>query len=193
MYSVAKTIGLPATFVELRHQATHEELPSLLKLRIATDKALQWIWEYYWASLAENSVADGCTLRVEDLLKHARTFTEKEFNSQLKQWDKNHLRAALDQISRTTDDADVLLECMKLSQQLLLGEAEEREEQSEEETVPQDIEEIRVEMRSMADALSNSESGNLPAGETIRDFVAQRSGWTLCKESWTPKPIGTLS
>ncbi|TVY80687.1 Pre-rRNA-processing protein las1, partial [Lachnellula suecica] len=51
MYSLAKTIGLPATYVELRHQATHEELPSLSKLRTATQKALRWIWDYYWANL----------------------------------------------------------------------------------------------------------------------------------------------
>lgn len=51
MYSLAKTIGLPATFVELRHQATHEQLPSLLKLRGAAKKALGWIWEFYWRDL----------------------------------------------------------------------------------------------------------------------------------------------
>ncbi|KAF3359317.1 hypothetical protein VdG1_02340 [Verticillium dahliae VDG1] len=47
MYSVAKTIGLPATFVELRHQATHEQLPSLAKLRAAARRALDWIWERF--------------------------------------------------------------------------------------------------------------------------------------------------
>lgn len=51
MYSLAKTIGLPATFVELRHQSTHEQLPSLAKLRSAARKALLWIWEYYWKHL----------------------------------------------------------------------------------------------------------------------------------------------
>ncbi|KAL2191077.1 Las1-domain-containing protein [Thermothelomyces heterothallicus CBS 203.75] len=51
MYDVAKSVGLPATFVELRHQATHEQLPSLTRLRTAADKALDWIWEYYWRGL----------------------------------------------------------------------------------------------------------------------------------------------
>jgi len=51
MYSLAKTIGLPATFVELRHQATHEQLPSLLRLRGAAKKALSWIWDFYWKDL----------------------------------------------------------------------------------------------------------------------------------------------
>ncbi|KAK4127834.1 Las1-domain-containing protein [Parathielavia appendiculata] len=51
MYDVAKSVGLPATFVELRHQATHEQLPSLTRLRSAARKALDWIWGYYWAHL----------------------------------------------------------------------------------------------------------------------------------------------
>ncbi|KAK1778327.1 Las1-like-domain-containing protein [Copromyces sp. CBS 386.78] len=57
MYGVAKSVGLPATFVELRHQATHEQLPSLTRLRTAAKKGLGWIWEYYWKHLPE--VEDG--------------------------------------------------------------------------------------------------------------------------------------
>lgn len=51
MYGVAKTIGLPAAFVELRHQGTHEPMPSLAQLRPAAARALVWIWEYYWKNL----------------------------------------------------------------------------------------------------------------------------------------------
>lgn len=51
MYGVAKTIGLPASFVELRHQGTHEPMPSLTQLRPAARRALAWIWEYYWKNL----------------------------------------------------------------------------------------------------------------------------------------------
>ncbi|KAK4457760.1 hydroxyacylglutathione hydrolase [Cladorrhinum samala] len=51
MYDVAKSVGLPATFVELRHQATHEQLPSLSRLREAAERGLEWMWEYYWAGL----------------------------------------------------------------------------------------------------------------------------------------------
>lgn len=53
MYGVAKTIGLPASFVELRHQGTHEPMPSLTQLRPAARRALVWIWEYYWRNLPE--------------------------------------------------------------------------------------------------------------------------------------------
>ncbi|KAK4192882.1 Pre-rRNA-processing protein las1 [Podospora australis] len=53
MYEVAKAVNLPATFVELRHQATHEMLPSVSKLRRAAKEALGWIWEFYWRGLKE--------------------------------------------------------------------------------------------------------------------------------------------
>lgn len=55
MYGVAKTIGLPASFVELRHQGTHEPMPSLTQLRPAARRALVWIWEYYWRNLPEEN------------------------------------------------------------------------------------------------------------------------------------------
>lgn len=51
MYHSAKLIGLPASFVELRHQATHEELPALLVLRQAARRSLQWLWQHYWRSI----------------------------------------------------------------------------------------------------------------------------------------------
>lgn len=53
MYQVAKEIDLPASFVELRHQATHEDLPSLVVLRRATARALEWLWDYYWQHQGE--------------------------------------------------------------------------------------------------------------------------------------------
>lgn len=65
MYGVAKTIGLPASFVELRHQGTHEPMPSLTQLRPAARRALVWIWEYYWRNLpAENEGVGGEDARV---------------------------------------------------------------------------------------------------------------------------------
>lgn len=51
MYGVAKTVGLPTGFVELRHQGTHEAMPGLAQLRPAAGRALGWIWEYYWRNL----------------------------------------------------------------------------------------------------------------------------------------------
>ncbi|KAG8884687.1 rRNA-processing protein las1 [Tulasnella sp. 332] len=46
--SIAAQIGLPAWFVELRHQSTHEELPSLVVLREAAKQALAWLLRNYF-------------------------------------------------------------------------------------------------------------------------------------------------
>ncbi|PKY03541.1 Metallo-hydrolase/oxidoreductase [Aspergillus campestris IBT 28561] len=49
MFQRAVDLGLPASFVELRHEATHREPPSLVVLRNATQRSLEWLWGYYWA------------------------------------------------------------------------------------------------------------------------------------------------
>lgn len=51
MFQRAIDLGLPASFVELRHEATHRELPSLIVLRNATQRSLEWLWDYYWAKV----------------------------------------------------------------------------------------------------------------------------------------------
>lgn len=70
MYSLAKGIGLPATFVELRHESTHEALPSMAKLRRGAGKALRWIWEYYWRHLGDDIEEDGSGQESEQKKKH---------------------------------------------------------------------------------------------------------------------------
>lgn len=51
MFQRAVDLGLPASFVELRHEATHRELPSLVVLRSAAQRSLEWLWDYYWAKI----------------------------------------------------------------------------------------------------------------------------------------------
>ncbi|GJN94484.1 hypothetical protein Rhopal_007564-T1 [Rhodotorula paludigena] len=46
--SLAAQIDLPLHFVELRHQATHEDLPRLAVLRDAARQALDWLYTHYW-------------------------------------------------------------------------------------------------------------------------------------------------
>lgn len=45
---IAAQIGLPLWFVELRHAATHEDLPGLDVLRDAARKAMDWLYARYW-------------------------------------------------------------------------------------------------------------------------------------------------
>ncbi|RDW63066.1 rRNA-processing protein LAS1 [Aspergillus mulundensis] len=66
MFSRAAELGLPASFVELRHEATHRELPSLVVLRQAVARSLEWLWGFYWAGLSLNSVGGAGAFGVAD-------------------------------------------------------------------------------------------------------------------------------
>ncbi|KAM5532761.1 hypothetical protein V8D89_013558 [Ganoderma adspersum] len=48
IHSIAQQLGLPAWFVELRHAATHEDLPSLEVLRDAARQAMVWLLNNYF-------------------------------------------------------------------------------------------------------------------------------------------------
>ncbi|OVF06664.1 putative rRNA-processing protein [Clavispora lusitaniae] len=51
--TIAKSIGLTLSFVDLRHSATHGQLPSLELLRSMSEKALKWLFDHYWVSLTD--------------------------------------------------------------------------------------------------------------------------------------------
>lgn len=74
MYAHALALGLPETFVELRHQAIHEEMPSLEMLRMRTGEALEWLWERWWKVNAKGSPEPAST-RWEE--KHRRWQTDR--------------------------------------------------------------------------------------------------------------------
>lgn len=59
MLEMAKQMGMKAEFVALRHEATHEELPSLRRLVKATREALEWLWRVYWSRLDEGEEGMG--------------------------------------------------------------------------------------------------------------------------------------
>jgi ribosomal biogenesis protein LAS1 len=54
MFQRATDLGLPASFVELRHEATHREPPSLVVLRKAAQRSLEWLWDNYWAEVCDD-------------------------------------------------------------------------------------------------------------------------------------------
>ncbi|GJJ75938.1 ribosomal biogenesis protein LAS1 [Entomortierella parvispora] len=47
-YLAVEKVGMPISFVELRHTATHDYLPSLTSLRRETNEAIGWLKENYW-------------------------------------------------------------------------------------------------------------------------------------------------
>ena len=48
MYALASKIGMPLHFVEMRHQITHETMPSIEELAKITEEALGWMYERWW-------------------------------------------------------------------------------------------------------------------------------------------------
>ncbi|KAI7209696.1 hypothetical protein KC333_g8598 [Hortaea werneckii] len=59
MLEIARQIEMPASFVGLRHEATHEELPALGRLVGASAEALEWLWGAYWSRLGEQEGKGG--------------------------------------------------------------------------------------------------------------------------------------
>lgn len=47
--TLAHTMGLPASLVELRHESTHNRLPAIGRLVLGADEALVWLHGHYWA------------------------------------------------------------------------------------------------------------------------------------------------
>ena len=45
---LAQSVGMPMVLVELRHECTHNRMPSLDRLRAAADEALLWLHGHYW-------------------------------------------------------------------------------------------------------------------------------------------------
>lgn len=54
MYDVSREVGIPASFVEIRHEATHGELPPLVIFRRAAERSLAWLYAEYWKELGDD-------------------------------------------------------------------------------------------------------------------------------------------
>ncbi|GEQ71733.1 hypothetical protein JCM33374_g5419 [Metschnikowia sp. JCM 33374] len=90
--SLAKDIGLPHSFVEIRHCATHEKLPSLELLRSTSHRALQWLYTNFWVSLdrlpevrisiEENMPNQNIELQVLYCLREYKKFMRKRGDTQ---------------------------------------------------------------------------------------------------------------
>jgi hypothetical protein len=79
---LAQSINLPRYFVDIRHSATHDKLPSLSVLRKAAKDALRWLEDNYWS--IQDSYCDDLKRTCTDLLskyKNSRKFDLKDDNS----------------------------------------------------------------------------------------------------------------
>jgi hypothetical protein len=57
--ALAESAGLSRLLVDIRHEATHNELPSLSTLQLAARQALDWLVQQYWWVFLSCSAAAG--------------------------------------------------------------------------------------------------------------------------------------
>ncbi|OTA61089.1 Las1-domain-containing protein [Hypoxylon sp. EC38] len=212
MYTVAKTIGLPATFVELRHQATHEQLPSLLKLRSAARKALDWIWDYYWKNLpgegeaggtGENGSENGgktnpCRELLLRYLGKEDAAQSKALHKQLRQYEESVLLQNLAEIGDSSEDPKIIARSSRLSQVILDGNfssATNTWRDTGGVSKSKDLEAIKAELQVLNGELDMMEEADLARGvvetqRTAQEPLAQAKGWSRYEGPWKPKPIG---
>lgn len=198
MYAIAKTIGLPATYVELRHQATHEELPSLSKLRAGTQKALRWIWDYYWVHLNEQKEEpeeDKCKTLVHKLVTEKNEQVQKKLEAALGKWDEDRVLDALVAAQGSTRNPGTLMRLVKLQEKIMSGDdGFMAEEAQNDESRNSSLDEVRAEIASMQKHLLSTDQRQAPPKRQKKDSAANGNikGWAMFEGVWTPKPIGVL-
>ncbi|RGP62225.1 putative hydroxyacylglutathione hydrolase [Fusarium longipes] len=172
MYLVAKTIGLPATFVELRHQSTHEQLPSLAKLRTAARKALLWIWDYHWKQLDEDG-SDPCRMAILRYLQEGDEAKLWAIADEFERWPKERMLKTIQEVRSGLPGNQAFLKCAQLTQRLQGTEGEKSGAK------PDAID------TTMKD--HEVDSGNVDEDDEEDDF-----GWSQFQGPWKPKPIGIV-
>jgi ribosomal biogenesis protein LAS1 len=60
--------------VDVRHEATHTELPSLALLRLAAGRALDWLRAGYWQRQADHVASEHARVRQLLQVRQQRTF-----------------------------------------------------------------------------------------------------------------------
>ncbi|KXX78091.1 Pre-rRNA-processing protein las1 [Madurella mycetomatis] len=209
MYDVAKSVGLPATFVELRHQATHEQLPSLTRLRAAAKKALDWIWEYYWRQLEDLPRADGegsgGGAYTGDGMDHGPSQEERKcrellvgyleiaegdetVKGEIKRFDAALVLTTLGSISESTRDVALLRRAVAFEREILEGERGPdqmvEDECLAEERLPNDVEAMRTELDKAWEEVKKAEDvkkGQEPMEQVDVevDMMEEKPGWAL--------------
>ncbi|KAE9395918.1 Las1-domain-containing protein [Gymnopus androsaceus JB14] len=114
--AIAAQLGLPPWLVELRHAATHEDLPSLEVLREAARQSMSWLLHNYWLPTLDPSTApqpEAAPLRpLEPILKEYKsllklTTRDASLNKQYKQEINNVFKVVEKWIAEATVAANV--------------------------------------------------------------------------------------
>ena len=111
MLDIAKQIGMPAEFVVLRHEATHEELPGIQRLVVATQQALGWLWNVYWSRLEEPTKPEVANA-ARSILKQEAATTLRNFRRSRRQALRSKIQDSSEQFqeaaSISNDIVDIL-------------------------------------------------------------------------------------
>jgi ribosomal biogenesis protein LAS1 len=114
MYETAKEIGMPSEFVDVRHECTHGELPSLRRLQSCAKDALHWLWESYWSNLGVPSTEHSGE-RTEPMSHEREIRLSESLHDALKRYLKSR-RIAIKGSERDKDNNgdDAIQECVSL-------------------------------------------------------------------------------
>lgn len=204
MYGVAKSVGLPATFVELRHQATHEQLPSLTRLRAAADKALDWIWDYYWQHLPDaEDIAPPAPISTAAAVEETDDECHKDLAPCLETEDAEVRALLLGEVLAKHGEELVLSTLNGIAAQdtsvlkrttKLIGEVLSREIQIKEVSParPKDVDQLRAELGKAWEEVKDLDMATDESDAEEASVAKPPPSWFLYDESWVPKPIGEV-
>ncbi|KAI1261224.1 Las1-domain-containing protein [Xylariaceae sp. FL1019] len=195
MYTIAKNIGLPATFVELRHRATHEPLPSLKNLRSGAQNALAWIYDFYWKDLTTSSGTDevendlASSPRITTMIKYLTEqdrAARQDLQERWKSWDKDTLMLTLQDIAHSAEDSTLQLKALQLLGVILEGtpavSPKTRAAAIRDSGTRGSIDAIRAELQTMKSELDQIDTRITDSDDVANalpeDPPAQASGWT---------------
>ncbi|WMV38776.1 hypothetical protein MTR67_032161 [Solanum verrucosum] len=83
----ANAIGIPRMLIDVRHEGSHRDLPSLQLVRLASTKALDWLKSYYWEP-QKNVIRRDSTANLRKEIKHK--LLEMAFCLKVKQTNSSH-------------------------------------------------------------------------------------------------------
>ncbi|KAK4369290.1 hypothetical protein RND71_013082 [Anisodus tanguticus] len=95
----ANAIGIPRMLIDVRHEGSHRDLPSLQLARLASTKALDWLKSYYWEP-QKNVIRRDSTANLRKEIKHK--LLEMAFCLKVKQTNSSHTLEKLGGIPPTT-------------------------------------------------------------------------------------------
>lgn len=109
MLDIANKIGMPAHFVALRHEATHEEMPSLQRLMRVTEEALEWLWNLYWSRLEEPESEENVAAALPEMRAQAKEVLKTYRSARLETLRSKKSKSKGESPKKTADACSALL------------------------------------------------------------------------------------